>query len=206
MAICLGASFNANAQSILAKQKAKQQKKEYKQKVREYDKGGWQILGSSHTLEMALLNHYEAMEKGDVIEISGFAKSQSKNIASAELRQRAAEAYAHECGGFLKGRVTDEMGSSLNAEQLEELENFYAAYENNVQKEINGELRASYSVYRQTNLNGKKVFEFEGLYLINEDAAAAARQKAMQNSFKESKLAQEHAKEISEFINEPFAE
>ena len=55
MAICLGLSMNASAQSAYAKQKAKQQKKEYKQKIKRYNKDGYQIFGSSHTLEVALL-------------------------------------------------------------------------------------------------------------------------------------------------------
>lgn len=40
---------------------AKAQKKEYKQKMKEYKKGKWQLFASSRSLEVALLTHYEKL-------------------------------------------------------------------------------------------------------------------------------------------------
>ena len=202
MAICLGLSMNASAQSAYAKQKAKQQKKEYKQKIKRYNKDGYQIFGSSHTLEVALLTHYEALEKDGVFEITGFATSANKNIGKDKLMMSACTAYAQSIGSNIKGRIVEDMGSILSTEELSEFDHFYAAYENNLKAEIKGELSPSYTVYRETEVHGKKAYEFEALYIVDEAAASRARIRAFQNAAKESAVAQKYAEKVSEFINE----
>ncbi len=203
MAICLGLSMNVSAQSkTLAKQKAKQEKKEYKQKVKKYQKEGWEIFGSSHTLEMCLLNHYEALEKDGVTEVTGFATSAVKNIGKDKLMMSACTAYAQQIGSYVKGRIVEDMGSIVSTEELEEFEHFYAAYENNVKAEIRGELRPSYTIYRPVKIHGKDAFEFEAHYIVDEAAASRARIRAFKNAAKESAVAQKYAEKVSEFINE----
>jgi len=208
MAICLGLSINVSAQSkTLAKQKAKQEKKEYKQKVKKYQKEGWDIFGSSHTLEMALLNHYEALEKDGVTEVTGYATSANKNIGKDKLMMSACTAYAQQIGSYIKGRIVEDMGSIVTTEELEEFEHFYAAYENAVKAEIRGELRPSYTIYRQVSLHGKQVYEFEGHYIVDEAAASRARIRAFKNAAKESAVAQKYADSVAQFINDAeFAE
>ena len=186
MAVCLGISFTASAQSAYAKQKAKEAKKEYKQKVKRYQKEGWQIFGSSHTLEVALLSHYEALEKEGITEVAGFATSTNKNIGKDKLMMSACTSYAQMIGSNIKGRIIEDMGSTLTTEELSEFDNFYAAYENNVKAEIKGELRPSYTVIRETTVHGKPAYEFEALYLLDEAGASRARIRAFQNAAKES--------------------
>lgn len=203
MAICLGLSMNVSAQSkTLARQKAKQERKEYKQKVKKYQKEGWDIFGSSHTLEMSLLNHYEALEKDGVTEVTGFATSAVKNIGKDKLMMSACTAYAQQIGSYVKGRIVEDMGSIVSTEELEEFEHFYAAYENNVKAEIRGELRPSYTIYRPVKIHGKDAFEFEAHYIVDEAAASRARIRAFKNAAKESAVAQKYAEKVSEFINE----
>ena len=203
MAICLGLSMNVSAQSkTLARQKAKQERKEYKQKVKKYQKEGWEIFGSSHTLEMCLLNHYEALEKDGVTEVTGFATSAVKNIGKDKLMMSACTAYAQQIGSYVKGRIVEDMGSIVSTEELEEFEHFYAAYENNVKAEIRGELRPSYTIYRPVKIHGKDAFEFEAHYIVDEAAASRARIRAFKNAAKESAVAQKYAEKVSEFINE----
>lgn len=203
MAICLGISFNASAQSkTIAKQKAKQEKKEYRQKVKKYKKEGWDIFGSSHTLEMCLLEHYEALEKDGVTEVTGFATSASKNIAKDKLMMSAATAYAQQIGSYLKGRIVEDLGSVVSTEEMEEFEHFYAAYENNVKAEIRGELQPSYTIFRPTEVHGKSAYEFEAHYIVDAAAASKARIRAFQNAAKESAVAQRYAEQVSRFINE----
>lgn len=203
MAICLGLSMNVSAQSkTLAKQKAKQEKKEYKQKVKKYQKEGWEIFGSSHTLEMCLLNHYEALEKDGVTEVTGFATSAVKNIGKDKLMMSACTAYAQQIGSYVKGRIVEDMGSIVSTEEIEEFEHFYAAFENNVKAEIRGELHSSYTIYRPVKIHGKDVFEFEAHYIVDEAAASRARIRAFKNAAKESAVAQKYAEQVSKFINE----
>ena len=202
LAVCLGMSLNASTPSAYAKQKNKQAKKEYKQKVKKYQKEGWEILGSSHTLEMALLNHYEALEKDDVAELTGYATSASKNVGKDKLTMSACATYAQMIGSNIKGRIIEDMGSILSTEDLEEFDHFYSAYENKVKAEIRGELRPSYTIYRAIKVHGKDAFEFEAHYIIDEAAASRARIRAFQQAAKESAVAQKYADQISKFIEE----
>ena len=202
LAICLGMSFTASAQTAYSKQKAKQAKKEYKQKVKKYKKEGWEIFGSSNTLEMALLNHYEALEKDGVTELIGHATSASKNIGKDKLMMAACSIYAHMIGGSIKGRIIEEMGSMLSTEELSDFDNFYAAYENKVKTEVRGELRPSFSIYRPVKIQGRDAFEFEAYYIIDEEAASRARIRAFQKTAKVSDVAQKYADKVSKFIEE----
>lgn len=203
MTICLSlSSLNVNAQSAYAKQKAKQQKKEFKLKIKKYNSEKWQIFGSSHTLEVALLTHYEALEKEGVFEISGVSTSANKNIGKDKLLMSACTSYAQLMGGNIEGRIIEDLGQNLSTEELSEFEHFYAAYENNVKAEIKGELKPSYTVFREIEVHGKLAYEFETLYIVDEVAASQARIRAFQNAIKESAVAQKYADQVSRFINE----
>lgn len=206
LAMCVGINVTIDAQSAYSKQKAKEDKKVYKQKVKQYAKEGWQIFGSSYTLEVALLNHYIALEEGNVTGITGFATSTNKNIGKDKLMMSACTSYAQMIGSNLKGRIVEDMASTLSTEELSEFEHFYAAYENKVKAEIRGELRLSYSVYKQTTVQGKSAYEFEAYYLIDEAAASKARIRAFHNAAKESAVAQKYADQVSKFIEEAFVE
>jgi hypothetical protein len=208
MAICLGFAMNANAQTMYSKQKAKQAKKEYKQKVKSYQKDGWKIFGSSHTLEMALLEHYEALEKAGegAVELTGFATSTSEKIGSAKLKTDASESYAQMVSSNIRGRITEDMGSTLTTEELEEFEHFYAAYESKVATEIRGELHHTYSIYRAEKIHGKDAYKFQAYYIVDEAAASRARIRAFENAAKESAVAQKYADKVHQFIEEAFEE
>lgn len=43
--------------------------KMYKAKIKEYKKTGWKLAGSSKTLEVALLEHYEKMKDPQKVEL-----------------------------------------------------------------------------------------------------------------------------------------
>ena len=202
MTIVIGLGFSASAQTAYAKQKAKQTKKEYKQKIKKYKQEGWEIVGSSHTLEVALLNHYEALEKDGVDELTGYATSASKNVAKDKLMMSACTTYAQMIGSNIKGRIVEDMGSTLTTDELAEFDHFYSAYENKVKTEIQGELRPSYTIYRKITIHEKDAYEFEAHYLIDEAAASRARIRAFQNAAKESAIAQKYADQVSKFIEE----
>lgn len=192
-------SISASAQSK-ALQKA--MKKEYKQKMKEYSKDGWKIFGTSHTLDIALLSHYEKLAKDGTTEVMGTAVSSNKNIGKDKILMSACVTYAQKAGSNIKGRIVEDMGSIVSTEELAEFEHFYEAYENNVQAEIKGELRNSYSVFRPVTIQGKEAFEFQTYYIVDENEAFRARIRAFQNAAKESAVAQKYADMVSEFINE----
>lgn len=182
----------------------KAMKKEYKLKMKEYETGGWKIFGTSHTLDVALLAHYDNLTKDGVTEVMGTAVSSNKNIGKDKVLMSACVTYAQKIGSNIKGRIVEDMGSVVSTEELAEFEHFYEAYENSIQAEIKGELRNSYSIYRPVEIQGKEAYEFQTYYIVDENEASRARIRAFQNAAKESAVAQKYAEQVSEFINEAF--
>ena len=186
-----------NAQN---KQIEKAVKKEVKQKLKELKKGGYEIFGSSRTLETALTKHYTTLEtEGEkVLEVVGFSTAKSHNLAATAAQNSAATRYASSASAQVKGRTLSDMASDV-ANHEAEFDKFYAAYEAKVEQEIRGELRPSFSVKKD---NGDGTISVQSFFIVNEDAASRARINAFKNSQAESKAAQEYAQRVSDFVNE----
>ena len=178
-------------------------KKEYKSKMKEYKKEGWKLFGSSRSLDVALLKHYDKLETlGDnAYEIVGIcAKYKSDNVGHQAAINNACNTYARNAGSHVKGRVVSDMASNGD-DTSAEFDHFYAAYETLVEKEIRGEMQESYAIYKTLG-NGEKTMQV--YFIINEDAATKARISAYENAMKESEAAQKYANKVSEFIKEGF--
>jgi hypothetical protein len=191
----------AVAQNTKALSKA--QKKEYKTKMKEFKKEGWTLYGSTHSLDVALLTHYNKLNQGgeESYEIMGnCSQFKSKNVGHQTCINNAANIYASQAGRTLKGRIVSDIagnGDDVNAE----FDHFYAAYESLVEKEINGELQESFSVIRE-NKDGS--YEMQSFFIVSESAATRARIRAYENAAKESAAAQKYAKKVSDFVREGF--
>ena len=177
-------------------------KKEYKTKMKEYKKEGWKIYGSSRSLDVALLSHYDKLNQSDnnyeVVGIAGTFKS--KNVGKQMATNNACNQYATQAGSHVKGRVVSDMAA--NADDVSaEFDNFYAAYERLVEKEIRGELKESFSIIHD---KGDGTFEMQVYFIVSEDAASKARIRALENIAKESEAAQKYAEKVSEFVREGF--
>ena len=183
-------------------------KKEYKLKKKEFSKGGWVIYGTSRSLDVALLKHYEQLnENENAHEIVGVATAfKSKNIGKQVAMNNACNLYARQAGSHVKGRIVSDMAN--NADDVSaEFDHFYAAYESLVEKEIKGEMKESFSIIRETGKEkktGAAIYEMQTFYVIDEDAASAARIRAFENAMRESAAAQKHAEMVSKFIQEGF--
>lgn len=198
MAMLMPATMNAQNKIL---QKAL--KKEYKTKMKQYKKEGWKLFGSSRSLDVALLKHYDKLETlGDnAYEIVGVVgEYKSDNVGHQAAINNACNTYARNAGSHVKGRVVSDMASNGN-DSSAEFDHFYAAYESLVEKEIKGEMQESYAIYRELG-GGKKTMQV--YFIINEDAATKARIRAYENAMKESKAAQKYATKVSEFIKEGF--
>lgn len=186
-----------------AKQLKKAKEKERKEVMKRLKKEQWSLLGSSRSLEVALLSHWTELDAlgadgKEIVRIS--TRTKSKNIGQQMATNAACINYAQEAGSAVKGRaLTDMAGSGVDTDK--EFENFYAAYERLVEKEIRGEMKQSFSLIR-TNADG--TFEVQSFYIISEDAASKARIRAFENATKESEAAQKHADKISEFVRAGF--
>lgn len=181
----------------------KAQKKEYKAKIKEFKKEGWKLYGSSRTIEVALLTHYDKLRQlgENGYEVMGEASSfKSKNVGKQMSINNACNIYSRNAGSHVKGRVISDLAGDVNNTDAE-FEHFYAAYETLVEKEIKGEMQESFSVIKD---NKDGTFSMQTFFIINEDAAVKARIRAMENAMKESEAAQKYAKKVSDFVREGF--
>lgn len=197
MALVMPATVSAQNKTL-----EKALKKEYKSKMKEYKKEGWKIFGTSRSLDVALLKHYEKLDAmgDDGMEIVGTAKFKSKNVGNQMALNNACNEYARMAGSHVKGRIVGDMASE-GVDPEAEFDKFYAAYEAQVEKEIKGEMKKSYSVIREL---GNGTFEMQTFFIVDESAASKARIRAYENAAKESAAAQKYASKVSEFIKEGF--
>ena len=104
--------MNVNAQN---KALEKALKKEYKTKMKEYRKEGWKVCGTSRSLEVALLTHYDKLRTlGEVgYEIVGIcARYKSDNVGHQAAINNACNTYARNAGSAIKGRIVSDMASN----------------------------------------------------------------------------------------------
>lgn len=198
LAICVslgGVAYGASTSKQLQKARDKQKK----EKMKQFKKEKWTVFGTSQTIEVALLSHYDKLEKlgDDAHEIVGLASNfKSKNVGVATAENNACSEYAKEAGSELQGRIaTDLFGSGSDPDG--EFDHFYQAFERGVQKEIKGELKKSFSIIHD---NGNGTFELQTFYIVDESGAQRARMKALEAALKESEVAQKHAEKISDFV------
>ena len=201
MAICLVAP-QVDAQN---KTLEKAGKKEYKAKMKEYKNENWKLFGSSRSLDVALLTHYDKLNNlgEDGHEIVGVAsKFKSKNVGRQMAINNACLTYAQQAGSQVKGRIVSDMaGDGIDADA--EFDNFYAAYERLVEKEIKGEMKESYCIIRE---NKDGTFEMQVYFIVSESAASKARIRAMEAAARESAAAQKYAQKVADFVREGFEE
>ncbi|MDE5807225.1 MAG: hypothetical protein K2H76_03850 [Muribaculaceae bacterium] len=180
----------------------KARKKELSQKLKEYKKGKWEIMGS-HTLDFALANHYDKLNTlgEDGHEVEGIStKTKSKNTGKQAAINNAVITYAQEAGSTLQGRVVSDMNAN-GANVDGEFDNFYAAYERLVEKEIRGEMEPSYTIIRS---NPDGTYEIRTYFIIAESAAQKARMRALEEALKSSEAAQKYGEKITEFVKQGF--
>lgn len=178
-------------------------RKEYKQKLNEFKKQGWQIDASSRTFEVALLQHYENLKDGQCQELIGeVSNCRSTNVCRQAAYNNALTTYASLASSYIKGRATSDVNLNASEEkETNEFDKFYAAYERLINAEIKaGVLTESFSIKKK---NGK-TNEYRIFFIVDEEKASLARRRAMERAAEETQLAQKYAKEISNFVNEGF--
>ncbi len=196
MAICLTvcAAYAAKPEQVAAKYAKKQAKV--------FAKDKWKVDGI-FTLEEVFYNYRMALLKEGNYPLTGIVGGQNScktiNQAKQWATTNAAISYSKEAGQMMRGRVTNEIAAGAGTD-AQSLDNMYEGYESLVQKEIRGELKMSFGLYRET----KSGIEYQAFYVINEDAASKARIRAMENMMKESEFARQHAEQISKFVQEGF--
>ena len=172
-------------------------------KLKEYKQQGWKISGSSKSLEFAVLEFQEKLKDEKNQEYVGeVSMCKSLNVCKNNALNNVLIEYAQKASSYVRGRITSDMFNNASAEQPEEFDKFYAAYERLVQTEVKGELEFCYAVEKE-NGSGKS---YRAYYIANEDKASKARLRAMQRAFEETKLAQQYATGVANFVSNGFDE
>lgn len=194
MALCLIAPM-ANAE--LDKKAQKRVEKMAKDKAKDFEKRGYTIMGSLPVKD-ALVKHYTKMEEGST-EQMGNGHAKSKNNGRQMCLTSAMNEYSSKYLSEIKGRTfTDAYGNEVDTENDPEFARFYAAFERLTQSQIKGDLQESFTVHKQ-NPDGS--YDFEMYMLYDDNKAASKRQKALNDAIVESKLAQQYANQLSDFVN-----
>ena len=195
----LMAAFMLSVIPPTAQELSKSEKKSMKAKVKEYKKQGWQIFGSTNTIDLALEKHMIKMQSEDAIEVPGTASSfKSKNVGKQMALNSAMTYYASMMDSEIKGKVVSDMQGDGECSETE-FEKFYAAFKRSVQTTIKDELKESFSIIRD---KGNGTYEMQSFYIVDKKAASKARIRALDQAAKESVAAQLYAKGIEKFINQ----
>ena len=195
----LMAAFMLSVVPATAQELSKSGKKALKAKVKEFNKEGWKIFGSTSTLDYALERHMIKMQSEDAIEVPGIASSfKSKNMGKQMALNSAMTNYASMMDSEIKGKVVSDMQGDGEFSETE-FEKFYAAFKRSVQTTIKDELKESFSIIRD---KGNGTSEMQTFFIVDKHAASQARVRALEQAGKESVAAQLYAKVVQKFIEE----
>ena len=195
----LMAAFMLSVVPATAQELSKSEKKALKAKVKEFNKEGWKIFGSTSTLDYALERHMIKMQSEDAIEVPGIASSfKSKNVGKQMALNSAMTNYASMMDSEIKGKVVSDMQGDGEFSETE-FEKFYAAFKRSVQTTIKDELKESFSIIRD---KGNGTSEMQTFFIVDKKAASQARVRALEQAGKESVAAQLYAKVVQKFIQE----
>ena len=195
----LMAAFMLSVVPATAQELSKSGKKALKAKVKEFNKEGWKIFGSTSTLDYALERHMIKMQSEDAIEVPGIAYSfKSKNVGKQMALNSAMTNYASMMDSEIKGKVVSDMQGDGEFSETE-FEKFYAAFKRSVQTTIKDELKESFSIIRD---KGNGTSEMQTFFIVDKHAASQARVRALEQAGKESVAAQLYAKVVQKFIEE----
>ena len=195
----LMAAFMLSVVPATAQELSKSGKKALKAKVKEFNKEGWKIFGSTSTIDLALEKHMLKLQSEDAIEVPGIASSfKSKNVGKQMALNSAMTNYASMMDSEIKGKVVSDMQGDGEFSETE-FEKFYAAFKRSVQTTIKDELKESFSIIRD---KGNGTSEMQTFFIVDKKAASQARVRALEQAGKESVAAQLYAKVVQKFIEE----
>ena len=195
----LMAAFMLSVVPATAQELSKSGKKALKAKVKEFNKEGWKIFGSTSTIDLALEKHMLKLQSEDAIEVPGIASSfKSKNVGKQMALNSAMTNYASMMDSEIKGKVVSDMQGDGEFSETE-FEKFYAAFKRSVQTTIKDELKESFSIIRD---KGNGTSEMQTFFIVDKHAASQARVRALEQAGKESVAAQLYAKVVQKFIEE----
>lgn len=176
--------------------------KDAQKMAKDLTKQGW-IIDGSKTLEVALYEHKIKLrdtQNGQELlgQAIGIKEIRTRQKGQSAATTNACNLYAKQARQMVAGRVNNEMGYTEGSGASPE--SFYEGYESKVAKEIQGELKRSFGIFREKDGH----VDYQIFFVIDEDEASKARMRAMENALRESEFARKHAEEISDFVRKGF--
>lgn len=162
---------------------------------------GWKVDGSE-ILENAYYYHIQKKHKDGNYEIVGNVVGtttvKTVNQGQQWATTNAAISYSKQAGMMVRGRINAESSAGIEDPSVDR---FIEGYEALVQKEIRGELIKSFGMYREKK---DGTLDYKAYFIVSEDAANKARERAFEKLKRESDFAREQADKISNFVREGF--
>lgn len=191
-------STTANAQENAA---IKAHKKEIAAKKKQFKKEGWVLFGTSRSIDQVLGRYYEALDKGgdDVFEFLGFSTGKTKSLLVAAAENNARNRYASQSAAQIKGKIkSNQIANSADVSQ--EVDKFEAIYLTNVEKQLSGQLKASFSMIKTNENTG--VSDLQTYFVVSEADASRARIAAAESAVREAGINAEAAAVIKKIAEE----
>lgn len=146
--------------TVQCKTLPKEWKKEYKRQLKTLKKGGWEIYGTTRSLDLALLSHFEKRcelgdkpgeEGSEVMGVASVSDARNENLLRQKAMTSACGVYASKYSMHIEG-VIERIDSLVQTDQ-KELENFVQKFESALGVVIKGELQPSFELIRKTKEN-----------------------------------------------------
>ena len=191
----------APADAQVSRRDVRRAVKSAKKEAKAYKKEGFKLLETG-LMEAAIADFNIKKKAGNITEIvTQVNGKKSINMAKSQARNNAINEYAESARALIRGRVDSDM-SDVGEVQME---NFVAAYERLVLKEMNGELMTAFSLVRENkSKKAPTTYDIRLVSYVDLDAAHQAHMRAMEQAMRESDLAKKYGTKISSWIDEGF--
>ncbi len=178
--------------------------KEFKQKKKEFKKEGYKLTGSSRSLDVALIDHYDKLKASDnnrelVITVENCP---TEYLCKTKALTNALTHYAEKTNNIVRGRVNSAAGyDATTIDDKTAIDKFFKGFEILVKQDCSHLFNnSSYAVIKKTD-NG---YKYKVHYIYNEEEAAKLREDAAARALKKVDMSIKWSDKIHDFINEGF--
>lgn len=198
----LFASNDCLAQSN--RQRKKEAKKEYSKRKKELTREGYQLAGSSRSLEMALIKHFDKLnaDESNKEMVVTVENCPTEHLCQSKALTNAITLYATKTNNFVKGRINSAEGFDAATEvDKTAIDRFFGGFEILVKQNCSHIFsNSSFSVIKKTETG----YKYKVFYIYNEKDAEKLRTDAARAALEKVEMNIEWSDKIHEFVREGF--
>ena len=197
-------SISNSVYSQSNRQRNKAYNKEFKKKKKEFKKEGYKLSGSSRSIDVALIEHYDKLKESDKnreLEVT-VENCPTEHLCKTKALANALTLYATLSSNYVRGRINSSEGYDAVLEDDENaIDQFFEGFEILVQQDCSQLFNnTSFAVIKKTG----NTYKYKVFYIYNEDEAAKLREDAAERALKKVEMGIEWSDRIHDFINEGF--